>query len=157
MKIEFEESFELLTDEEWNQYLGEEKIDSISIEKSAFDKFRNAIMMYPILIEEIDALNNKVGSIKVSYALCRHYFDKEIPDNPYFISPGREGQSIQYFPEFESEHWMRLYWFSYFADAVYMKLFSVWDSVTEIIDTFYGMDIKKNMRFKFEVMKKLEK
>lgn len=127
MTVEFESSFELLTQEEWNQYLGEEKIDSIMIDKSIFDKFSDRIMMHPILMEEISALNNKVGSIKVSYALCRHYYDKGIPDNPYYISPGKEGQSVQYFPNFESEHWMRLYWFNHFADAAYMKLFSVWD------------------------------
>ncbi len=156
MTVEFESSFELLTQEEWNQYLGEEKIDSIMIDKSMFDKFSDRIMMHPILMEEINALNNKVGSIKVSYALCRHYYDKGIPDNPYYISPGKEGQSVQYFPNFESEHWMRLYWFNHFADAAYMKLFSVWDSVTEILDTFYDMGIDKNMRFKFRVMDELK-
>ena len=40
--------------------------------------------------------------------------------------------------------------------AAYMKLFSVWDSVTEILDTFYGMNIDKNMRFKFRVMDELK-
>lgn len=114
------------------------------------------IMMYPILMEEIDELNNKVGSIKVSYALCRHYYDKGIPDKPYYISPGKDGQSVQYFPNFKNEHWMRLYWFNHFADAAYMKLFSVWDSVTGILDTFYGMNIDKNMRFKFRVMDELK-
>ena len=37
-----------------------------------------------------------------------------------------------------------------------MKLFSVWDSVTEILDTFYDMGVDKNMRFKFRVMDKLK-
>lgn len=73
MKVDFENSFELLSKEEWNQYLSEEKIDSIMVDKGVFAKFSDKIMMYPILMEEIDELNNKVGSIKVSYALCRHY------------------------------------------------------------------------------------
>lgn len=156
MKVDFENSFELLSKEEWNQYLSEEKIDSIMLDKGVFAKFSDKIMMYPILMEEIDELNNKVGSIKVSYALCRHYYDKGIPDKPYYISPGKDGQSVQYFPNFKNEHWMRLYWFNHFADAAYMKLFSVWDSVTEILDTFYGMNIDKNMRFKFRVMDELK-
>lgn len=156
MKVDFENSFELLSKEEWNQYLSEEKIDSIMVDKGVFAKFSDKIMMYPILMEEIDELNNKVGSIKVSYALCRHYYDKGIPDKPYYISPGKDGQSVQYFPNFKNEHWMRLYWFNHFADAAYMKLFSVWDSVTEILDTFYGMNIDKNMRFKFRVMDELK-
>ena len=37
MTVEFESSFELLTQEEWNQYLGEEKIDSIMRDKSMFE------------------------------------------------------------------------------------------------------------------------
>ena len=156
MNVDFESSFELLEQEEWNQYLSEEKIDSIIIDESIFDKYSDRIMMHPIIMEEIFELNNKVGSIKVSYALCRHYYDKGIPDKPYFISPGKEGQSVQYFPNFKSEHWMRLYWFNHFADSVYMKLFSVWDSVTEILDTFYDLGIDKNMRFKFKVMDALK-
>ena len=152
MKVDFENSFELLSQEEWNEYLGEEKIDSIMVDKETFAKFSDRIMMYPILMEEIDELNNKVGSVKVSYALCKHYYDKGIPDKPYYISPGKDGQSVQYFPNFENEHWMRLYWFNHFADATYMKLFSVWDSVTEILD----MNIDKNMRFKFRVMDELK-
>ena len=66
------------------------------IDKRVFAKFSDRIMMYPILMEEIDELNNKVGSVKVSYALCRHYYDKGIPDKPYYISPGKDGQSVQY-------------------------------------------------------------
>ena len=57
MKIEFEKSFELLTQKEWNQYLGEERIDSMMIDKDIFEKFKDRIMMYPILLEEVDALN----------------------------------------------------------------------------------------------------
>ena len=133
MKVDFENSFELLSQEEWNQYLSEEKIDSIMVDKGVFAKFSDKIMMYPILMEEIDELNNKVGSIKVSYALCRHYYDKGIPDKPYYISPGKDGQSVQYFPNFKNEHWMRLYWFNHFADAAYMKLFSVWDTLNEAV------------------------
>ena len=156
MNIKFENTFELLSQEEWNTYLAEENIDSIYVNKETFDANSDRIMMYSILMEEIDALNNKVGSIKISYALCRHYYDKGIPDNPFYISPGKKGQSVQYFPKFEEEHWMRHYWFNHFSDAVYMKLFSVWDSTTEILDTFYGMGIDKNMRFKFRVMDKLK-
>lgn len=88
------------------------------IDKRVFAKFSDRIMMYPILMEEIDELNNKVGSVKVSYALCRHYYDKGIPDKPYYISPGKDGQSVQYFPNFKNKHWMRLYWFNHFADMV---------------------------------------
>ena len=54
MKVDFENSFELLSQEEWNEYLGEEKIDSIMVDKETFAKFSDRIMMYPILMEEID-------------------------------------------------------------------------------------------------------
>lgn len=156
MNVELEKSFETPTQEEWNLYLSDAAMSSIIIDKNKFDAYKNQIMMYPILMEEIEALNNKVGSMKISYALCRHYFDKGIPDDPYFISPGNNGESVQYFPNFQEEHWMRLYWFNHFAETVYTKLFSVWDSITEILDTFYGMNIDKNMRFKFRVIEKMQ-
>ena len=50
MKVDFENPFELLSQEEWNQYLSEEKIDSIMIDKRVFAKFSDRITMYPILM-----------------------------------------------------------------------------------------------------------
>ena len=156
MEVNFDESFELLDKLEWNEYLSEKNLNSMYIEKAVFNKYEDRVMMYPLLMEKVDELNNKVDSAKISYALCRHYYDKGIPDEPFYISPGRDGQSVQYFPEFKEEHWMRHYWFNHFADATYMKLFSIWDSITEILDVFYCMNIDKNMRFKFRVMEYLK-
>ena len=157
MKINFEKSFEVPQQEEWNKYLSDIAMNSIIVDENIFQSYADRFVMYPILSEKIQTLNNKVGNMKVSYALCRHYYDKGIPDEPYFISPGSNGQSVQYFPRFEEEHWMRLYWFNYYAESVYTRIFSIWDSITEILDTFYGMNIDKNMTFKFRVMEKIKK
>jgi len=156
MKIEFEKSFELPTQKEWDLYLSDTTMNFITVDKNFFNSYQDKTLMYPMLLEEIDALNNKSGNLKISYTLCRHYYDKGIPDSPYFISPGTNGESVQYFPCFREEHWMRLYWFNYFAEAIYTKLFSIWDSVTEILNIFYGMNIKKNMRFKFQVVEQMK-
>lgn len=113
-------------------------------------------MTHPRLAELIQEHNNKVGSLAITYALCRHYFNKGIPDDPWYISPGKEGQSIQYFPNFKEEHWMRRYWFNYFSDTFYLKISSVWDSMIEILNHFYSLDFSNDLRLRDNVIKWLK-
>ena len=115
MIIDVGSSFELLSSEEWEQYLSVTLFDKMLIEMEKFLSYQDRIFLYPRLEEAIKGHNNKVGDLKITYALCRHYFDKGIPDEPWYISPGKEGQSVQYVPNFEEEHWMRRYWFNHFA------------------------------------------
>ncbi|MBK0347253.1 hypothetical protein JDW15_01210 [Aerococcaceae bacterium zg-ZJ1578] len=157
MKVEIDQSFELLTNNEWNQYLSITIFENMLISIDLFEKYKNQMFHYPILEEMIKAHNNKIGELKITYALCRHYYDKGIPDEPWYISPGSNGESVQYFPRFEEEHWMRRYWFNHFSESLYLKIFSAWDSVVGIINVFY--EINESMadyRFRSKVMKKLK-
>lgn len=158
MEFRIDNTFELLTQEEWNKYLDSELFASMLIEPNLFsvsdDHFARLVFNQG-LVNYIRQHNNKVGTLKVSYALCRHYFDKGIPDEPWYISPGRNGESVQYMPEFKSEDWLKRYWFSYFAEAVYFKLFSIWDSVVGFINEYYQMGHVEDYRFRSNVMKSL--
>jgi hypothetical protein len=40
---------------------------------------------------------------------------------------------------------------------MYLKFFSVWDYITELLDIFYGLQIEHNTGFKFNVLKWLKK
>ena len=51
------------------------------------------------------------------------YHRKGIPDDPWFISPGKEGQSVQYLPNFEEKHFWYKSQFDYYADYSTTKLF----------------------------------
>ena len=153
-EVRIEGSFELLMQDEWDIYLGVNLFDEMRIDMSRLGVSMNSFpnISHPRLAEIIQEHNNKVGSLAITYALCRHYFDKGIPDNPWYISPGKDGQSVQYFPNFGEEHWMRHYWFNYFSDTYYLKISSVWDSVIEILNHFYSLDYPNDLRLRSQII-----
>lgn len=139
MDYRIDNTFELLSQEEWDKHLESPLFEGMVIDPSIFPVAQDHVsqMVYNLGFRySIRQHNNKVGTLKVSYALCRHYFDKGIPDNPWYISPGKAGQSVQYMPEFQAEDWMKRYWFAYFSETVYFKLFSIWDSIVGLIRIF---------------------
>jgi len=157
INIEFEKSFELLSQEEWDTYLSSTIFDDMRFDINKFSEYKDRIMIYPRLGEATTDLINKVGELLVTYSMCKHYYDKGIPDDPFFISPGKDGQSVQYFPEFQSEHHMRRYWFNYFASGMYLRFFSYWDGIIGLVNIFYGIDESMNdYRFRQNVMAKLK-
>lgn len=156
-EIRIENSLELLSQEEWDKYLEAPIFNKMIIDIEMFSTYKDRFFMYPRLEEAINGHNNKIGDLRISYALCKHYYDKDIPDNPWYISPGKNGQSIQYLPDFEDEHWMRLYWFNHFSENLYLKYFSVWDGIIEILNIFYGINEQiQDYRFRMNVMKRLK-
>ena len=152
MEVKIAGSFELLADEEWNKYLSTDIFDKMKIYLFKFADYQDRIMVYSLLQQSISAQNNKVGSLNITYALCRHYYDKGIPDDPWYKSPGDNGKGIQYMPNFKEEHWMRRYWFNHFAESMYLKLFSTWDSITDFLAVFYNLDFERNLSFKIKVL-----
>lgn len=158
MVVRVENSFEALSQEEWDKYLTMDLFNDMYIKETPLSSLGDLIKNFDTikLQEFIRAYNNKVGMLKITYALCRHYFDKGIPDEQWYISPGKNGKSTENFPEFTEEHWMRKYWFNYFADVFYLKMSALWDSVYEIIDEFYQYGIKRCIDFKTKVLKKIK-
>ena len=51
---------------------------------------------------------------------------------------------------------MRLFWFGYYADAFYLRISAVWDSLIEIINHYYGLDYISDLRLRSNVMKWLK-
>lgn len=100
MNVRIEESFELLSQQEWDDFLAVNYFDNMIIDGSKFgiiDDFIGSIGK-PKLPEIIQQHNNKIGDCKSTYCFCRHYYDRGIPDDPWYSSPGENGESIQYFP-----------------------------------------------------------
>ncbi|MGB4469330.1 MAG: Cthe_2314 family HEPN domain-containing protein [Tepidanaerobacteraceae bacterium] len=159
VEYRIDNTFELLSQEEWDKYLDSYLFKNMYIDPDSFsvaEDFMSKIVFDNHIKNYIRQHNNKVGTLNVSYALCRHYFDKGIPDDPWFISPGEHGESIQYMPKFKPKDWLVRYWFSYFSEAVYFKLFSIWDSVVGLLNEFYQMGHEEDLRFRSEVMKTLK-
>lgn len=158
MVVRVENSFEALSQEEWDKYLTMDLFNDMYIKETPLSSLGDLIKNFDTikLQELIRAHNNKVGMLKITYALCRHYFDKGIPDEQWYISPGKNGKSTENFPEFTEEHWMRKYWFNYFADIFYLKISSLWDSIYEIINEYYHYGVISSSNFNWRVLEKLQ-
>ena len=77
MEVKIEGSFESLSQDEWDKYLSVDFFEDMFIKEGSLgeseDIFQN--ISTPRLHELIQEHNNKVGSLRITYALCRHYFD----------------------------------------------------------------------------------
>ncbi len=158
MEINIEDSFELLSRDEWGYYLGSNIFKDMYIDASRLGVSRNTLQNFeaPRLGGMIFQHNNKVGALKCTYALCRHYYDMGIPDDPWYMSPGKNGESIQYMPNFSEEHWGRQFWYNYFANTFYLRISALWDSIIEILNHYYGYNFSPDGRLRDKVFKSLE-
>jgi hypothetical protein len=88
-------------------------------------------------------LKNRMYQTRWSWVQLSHFYNKGIPDDEWFISPGRNGESVEYFPHFNDNNHEIKAQFNYFADVFYYKLFSAWDNLGHIINNMYGLSIRK--------------
>jgi len=72
------------------------------------------------------------------------------------FSPGKNGESIQYFPHFEEKHYGNLYWFGFYMDSYYTRFEGLIDAVYHVINIKYKLDVEPSMGFIGKVLKKLE-
>lgn len=100
--------------------------------------------------------NNRLGQSRTSYIFFMHYYNKGIPDKEWYISPGKEGQSIQYFPHFTKDETINYkVMFDYYVDAFYYKFFSAWDTIFHIINIQYQFDIETSKDFNRKILTNL--
>lgn len=159
MEYRIENTFEVPSQEEWNKYLGSIIFNGMTIDAEKFNVGQDPLSQLVFsehIRNYIRQHNNKVGTLKVSYVFCRHYFDKGIPDDNWYSFPGKNGETIQYMPDFESKDWVVRYWFSFFSEVVYFKLFSIWDSFVGFINEYYQLNQKENYKFRQNILDSLK-
>jgi len=88
-------------------------------------------------------VKQRLGDCLRSYVLMIYYYEKGIPDKRWYQSPGRDGHTIQYYPDFTDTHFRIKGWFDFYADTFYYKLFSAWDLVGHTMKVAYGLPVKK--------------
>jgi hypothetical protein len=93
--------------------------------------------------EYVWELRYRISDAAKSFCLAAHYFAMGIPDKRWHISPGRNGASIEYFPDFDELHYGINDWFDFFADTYCYKLFSALDL---LVNT--GRKVVQNHRLK---------
>jgi Cthe_2314-like HEPN len=88
-------------------------------------------------------LQNRLIQTRWSYVQLMFHFNKGIPDDEWFISPGKKGQSIEYYPHFEEKDHLVKAQFDYYADIFYYKLFSAWDTLGHLLNVTYELEIER--------------
>ncbi len=104
----------------------------------------------------IRLFNNRLGETRMSYVLFMSNFNEGIPDEQWYISPGFNGESIQYFPHFEEKNFHFKSMFDYYVDIFYYKFFSAWDTMFHILNTHQQFDVNSGIGFNNKVLNKLK-
>lgn len=104
----------------------------------------------------LQEFNNKAFDLIANYTLLKSYYDAGIPDEEWYISPGKNGESVQYFPHFEEKHFGNLYWFGFYMDSYYTRFEGLIDSVYHLINLKYKLGVEPGMGFICNVLKKLK-
>lgn len=104
----------------------------------------------------IKEFNNRAFDLITNYTLLKSYYNAGIPDEEWYISPGKDGQSVQYFPHFEEKHFGNLYWYGFYLDSYYTRFEGMIDSVYHLINLKNRFGIEPSMGFIGKVLKQLE-
>jgi hypothetical protein len=91
----------------------------------------------------VNHLQNRIYDVWKSYVFLTYYFEMGIPDDEWYSSPGKHGESVQYYPNFEEAHFKIKSEFDYYVDVFYYKIFSAWDTVGHVLNVLHNLKIKK--------------
>ncbi len=100
--------------------------------------------------------NNRLGAIKVTYLLIRHYYDMKFPVDDCVNIPGQETQSLEFCRNTTDQYYDIKWFFNYFTEMAFYRIFSVWDSVLHLINIYYHFDVKPGPHFEKMIHSKLE-
>ena len=137
------------TEEEWRELAKMHSFDKLNVPdyifKYAGDPSDDIGRMYAAgeTFSWLIHLHNRLAQSHWSYLMSMFYFNKGIPDEEWYISPGRKGQSVEYYPHFEDKDHHIKSLFDYFAEAFYYKLFSSWDTLGHLLNVVYELGIDR--------------
>jgi hypothetical protein len=107
-------------------------LDNAKISQISFNPFEITQLRESELINDIDTWLDNIRTIvfdlKFTYGNLLFYHDLGIPDKPHYIIPGSKGQSIEFFPQFENQHWYNQENFRYYAEIFISKSFAILDN-----------------------------
>lgn len=89
-------------------------------------------------------LNNRLLSVDRNFGYAMFYYYKGIPDDEWYISPGKQGQSIQYYPHFEEKHYSNFYNFTYFVDVFFLQSFTVYETIGHLLFILFDFEINED-------------
>jgi hypothetical protein len=133
----------LIRQQEVNQYLDQlKKLTGSRVLWNILKSSEEELKRYNSELDFPSWLNNlrtMIYDAHKAYCLSHYYFKKGIPDEPISISPGRGGESVQYFPNFEDAHYSIQDMFRFFAELMVTKVFTALDNCGQLLNLkFFG-------------------
>jgi len=122
---------EFPTKEDWTRIYNASQFENIFSLLDRFDELiptSNDLLDLPTTIELqslVPEITHRLGDTGKSYLLMMFYYEQGIPDDPAFISPGMQGQTVQFYPNMD------------------FKLFSAWDLIGHFLNVKYGLGVEK--------------
>jgi hypothetical protein len=89
-----------------------------------------------------EILHNLWYDVAISYAMLIFYKNQVKPDDPYYISPGKNGMSVEFFPKFEIKDHLMKKQFDFYCDVFFYKIFSALDVLWQLLNVYYQLGIK---------------
>ncbi|WP_421383342.1 Cthe_2314 family HEPN domain-containing protein [Bacillus salacetis] len=89
-------------------------------------------------------LENRLLSVERNFGYTMFYYYKGIPDDEWYMSPGKNGQSVQYYPHFDEEHYSNHYNFTYFVDTFFLKSYTLYETIGHLLFKVYNFEIKED-------------
>jgi len=115
------------------------RMEDFHLNSNSIDAFSRSIELETWVVH----LQNRIYDVWKSYVLLTYYFEMGIPDAKWHISPGKHGESVQYYPNFKEKHFKIKREFDYYVDVFYYKIFSAWDTVGHVLNVLHNLKIKK--------------
>ncbi|NFO31869.1 hypothetical protein FDB41_16875 [Clostridium botulinum] len=101
--------------------------------------------------------NNRFFDFIINYEIMMNYYNSRIPDEEWYIFPGRKGESVEYFPHFENEDYAKLYIFGFYMDSLYTRYFGLIDTIYHILDGYYELEVGNSLGFIKRVINGIKK
>lgn len=144
-------TFEFPTKDDWKRIESSFPIRQCNLEESKFKitgESLEDIKRRSDLSEWFLHIQNRFFEVLESYIMLTFYYEKGIPDDEWWISPGKRGESVQYFPHFEERHHLTKADFDYYADVFYYKIFTLWHTIGHLLNVYYDLKITRPNLYK---------
>ncbi|MCY7584603.1 Cthe_2314 family HEPN domain-containing protein [Bacillus safensis] len=155
--MNFLEHLDFPTVNDWNGLFKDKKksFDRIILRGTTEEQNIFEFMLRLELESWINLFNNRVHDLQMNYVMLKFFYRKGIPDDVWNISPGSEGQSVEYFPNFKEEHYSYHYWFGSYVKGYYTEFIGIVDTIYHLINIKFRYDLEPGMHFNKEVIRKL--
>lgn len=137
--------FEGITEVDLNKCTKESPLKDFELPKGMFEKEDDHLMN----LDNWDTqhwetvLENRLLSVDRNFGYTMFYYYKGIPDDEWYMSPGKNGKSVQYYPHFEEIHYSNFYNFTYFVDTFFLKAYTLYETIGHLLFKLYDFEINE--------------